>query len=119
MNIRCNRLKLRITDSKQRITPIRMPRSNPNRKPALAEMSNDAAAEKSGPAEHDDGALVRDRHGSTSLPKTSLAQLYDNACGPQVIQSRYCLLRCMSPLIALCGAFHMSHLMPLSGVKRT
>jgi hypothetical protein len=69
VNVRFDRLKLRIIKSKQFITPIRVPRSNPNRKPALAEMSNDAAAEKPGPAEHDDGALVRDRHGSTSLPK--------------------------------------------------
>src|SRR5712692_9204877 len=32
----------------------------------LTEMSNDAAAEKPGSAEHGDGALVRGRHGSNS-----------------------------------------------------
>jgi hypothetical protein len=30
-------------------------------------MPNDAAAQKPGSAEHGDGALVRDRHGSISL----------------------------------------------------
>jgi hypothetical protein len=66
-NVRFDRLKLRIIRSKQTITPIRVPRGNPNRKPTLAEMPNDAAAEKPGSAEHGDAALVRDRHGSTSL----------------------------------------------------
>src|SRR5262249_25212743 len=33
-------------------------------------MPNDAAAKKPGSAEHGDGALVRDRHGSTSLSQS-------------------------------------------------
>lgn|SRR5512143_896692 len=65
MNIRFDRLKLRIIKSKQPVSAIRVPRCNPNRKPMLTEMSNDAAAEKPGSAEHGDGALVRG-HGSNS-----------------------------------------------------
>jgi hypothetical protein len=66
VNIRFDRLKLRIIKSKQFLTPIRVPRCTPNRKPTPAEMPNDAAAEKAGSAEHGDGALVRGRHGSNS-----------------------------------------------------
>jgi len=66
VNIRFDRLKLRIIKSKQSITSVGVPLCNPNRKPTLAQMPNDAAAEKPGSAEHGDGALVRDRHGSTS-----------------------------------------------------
>src|SRR5215467_4730179 len=67
VNVRFDRLKLRIINSKQPVAPIRVPRCNPNRKPTLSEMPNDAAAEKSGSAEHGDDALVRDHHGSNSL----------------------------------------------------
>jgi hypothetical protein len=67
VNIRFDRLKFRIIKSKQPITPIRVPRRNPNSKPTLAEMPNDAAAQKPGSAEHGNDALVRDRHGSISL----------------------------------------------------
>jgi hypothetical protein len=74
VNIRFNRLKLRIIKSKQPSTPIRVPCCNPNRKPTLAEMPNDAAAEKPGSAEHGDGALVHDHHGSTSLSQSGPAQ---------------------------------------------
>src|SRR5262245_43642208 len=70
VNIRFDRLKLRIVKGKQSLTPIRVPRCNPNRKPPLTEMPNDSAAEKPSSAEHGDGALVRDRHGSTSLSQS-------------------------------------------------
>src|SRR5262245_44766537 len=70
VNIRFDRLKSRIIDSKQRVAPIGVPRCNPNRKPSLAEMPHDAAAEKPGSPEHGDGALVRDRHDSTSLSQS-------------------------------------------------
>jgi len=43
-----------------------MPRCNPNKKPSLSEMPNHPAPEKPGSAEHDDGALVHGRHGSSS-----------------------------------------------------
>jgi hypothetical protein len=46
VNIGFDRLNLRIVKSKYDVTPIRVSRCNPNRKPALAEMANDAAAEK-------------------------------------------------------------------------
>jgi hypothetical protein len=63
VNVGFDRLKLRIAKAKQSVTPIRMPRCNPNGKPALAQMSADAAAQKAGSAEHGDGALVLGRHG--------------------------------------------------------
>ena len=36
-------------------------------KPIVTEMPNDAPAEKPGPAEHGDGALVRDHHADPLL----------------------------------------------------
>src|SRR5262249_24423977 len=78
VNIRSDRLKLRIIDSKRRINPVRMPRCNPNRKPTPAKAPDDAAAEKPGSTEHDDGALVRDRHSCLSQSR-SRSVLNDNA----------------------------------------
>jgi hypothetical protein len=63
VNVGLDRLKLRIIRAKQRAALIRMPRCNPNGKPVCTKAPNNAAAKKPGSAEHDDGALVRGRHG--------------------------------------------------------
>src|SRR4029450_4176738 len=83
-------------------------------------MPNDAAAEKPGSTEHGDGALVRDRHGPTSLPpSTPRSVTNDNVSAPQAMESRCRLLRCMSPLLAQSGHPQLHRTCPLSGVKRT
>ena len=62
MNVGRDRLKLRIIQSEQPVSSIRMPRCNPNGKAVLAEMPNNAAAEKSGSAENGNGATARCGH---------------------------------------------------------
>ena len=62
VNIGLYGLKLQIIGTKLPECPIRMPRRNPNGKSAIAQTPNDAAAEKSGSAEHGDGATTRCSH---------------------------------------------------------
>jgi hypothetical protein len=57
-------LKLRIIRAEMSVSPIRMPRRNPNVKSEIAQTANDAAAEKAGSAEHGDGATARCGHDS-------------------------------------------------------
>jgi hypothetical protein len=64
VNVGFDQLKLRIITTEQHVAPFRMSRCNPHGKPALAEMPNDAAREKSSSAEHGDGAIVHGGCGS-------------------------------------------------------
>src|SRR3974377_268208 len=63
VNVCFDGLKFRVIKGKEPLRPIWMPRCNPYGEVAPTEMPNDAAAEKTGFAEHGGNALVRGRHG--------------------------------------------------------
>ena len=59
VNIGVDGSKLRIITAKLTVPPIWVPRRDPDWKFAIAQMPDDAATEKTGPAEHGDDATVR------------------------------------------------------------
>jgi hypothetical protein len=59
LNVGLDGLKLRIIRAKQPVSLIRMPRRDPNKKSAGAQMSDDAPTQKAGSTEYGDGATVR------------------------------------------------------------
>jgi hypothetical protein len=70
-NVGLDRLELRIVQAEQPLAPIRMPWDNSNGKIALAEMPDDAAAEKTGSAKNGDDATVHDLPGVLGLDRPS------------------------------------------------
>jgi Glutamine amidotransferase domain len=68
-NVGLDRLKTRIIGTEEFATAVRMPRGDPNGKLVLAEMSNDAAAEKAGSSENgDDADTHRENDGKVETP---------------------------------------------------